>query len=87
MINAPYINFALAGSSEKLLNGFVTQHENKFVDGHEESLTKTETGFPELSKDFIAVNIQHVVFDFENQDLEGIKTLLQMPYYYGIVKK
>ncbi len=87
MINAPYINFALAGSSEKLLNSFVTQHENKFVDGHEESLTKTETGFPELSKDFIAVNIQHVVFDFENQDLEGIKTLLQMPYYHGIVKE
>lgn len=86
MINAPYINFVLAGSSEKLLKDFVTQYENRFIEGHEESLSKINCGFSDLSKDFIAVNIQHVVFDFENQDLEGIKTLLQMPYYHGIVE-
>lgn len=86
MINAPYINFVLASPSEKSLKDFVSRYDNRFMDGHEETLAKVNTGFSDLSKDFITVNIQHVVFDFENQDLEGIKTLLQMPYYHGMVK-
>jgi len=27
-----------------------------------------------------------VVFDFDKQDLEGMKQLLQLPYYHGIIK-
>lgn len=87
LINAPYINFVLAGLSDDVVKGFVNQYENNFIGGHNESLIKLDPGFPDLSNDFIKVNIQHIIFDFENQDLEGIKTLLQMPYYYGILKE
>lgn len=87
LLNAPYINFVLAGYSEDALKSFVNKYENSFIRGHEEDLSGLLTGFTQLSKDFINVNIQHIVFDFENQDLEGIKNILQMPYYYGIIKE
>lgn len=87
MINAPYINFVLSGLSDDTLKGFVNKYENNFIDGHNQSIEKVQTGFPELSSDFININIQHIIFDFENQDLEGLKNLLQMAYYHGIVKE
>lgn len=87
MINAPYINFVLAGLSDDSLKGFVNRYENNFIDGHDESAVKVDTGFPDLSNDFININLQHIIFDFENQDIEGIKNLLQMPYYHGITKE
>jgi len=86
LVNAPYINFVLAGSNENAVKQFVNSYENNFLDGHETSLKKLNPDFPDLSKDFININIQHIIFDFENQDLEGIKSLLQMPYYHGMIK-
>ena len=38
------------------------------------------------SKDYLAENLQHVVFNFDEQDLEGIKRLLELPYCHGIIK-
>lgn len=87
LINAPYINFLLACSTENALKSFVNQYENRFIDNHVENLTDLETDFPKISSEFININRHHIIFDFENQDLEGIKTLLQMPYYYGIIKE
>jgi hypothetical protein len=43
-------------------------------------------GFTQTSLEFISVNIQHIVFDLEDQDLEGIKSLMQLPYFHGILK-
>lgn len=86
LISAPYVNFVLAGTSEKLLKQFVDKNISAFKEGHAEEFTDLLKNLPQTSLDFISVNMQHVVFDFEEQDLEGIKSLLQMPYYHGIVK-
>ncbi len=86
MINAPYVNFVLASTNENLLKQFSEKHRDDFINGHSESDNKI---FSELSKnsfDFFQVNLQHVIFDFDEQDLEGIKTLLQLPFYYGLIK-
>lgn len=87
LINAPYINFVAASSSDAVLKRFVNNYENSFLNGHDEVLKNMNPGFSGLANDFIKVNIQHIVFDFENQDIEGINKLLQMPYYYGIIKE
>ncbi len=86
LISAPYVNFVLAGSSDDLLKKFVDNHLGDFQKGHSEHFNEYFKYLPSTSLDFISVNIQHIVFDFEDQDLEGIKSLLQMPYYHGIVK-
>lgn len=86
LISAPYVNFILASSKEDILKKFSSEHKKDFENGHSESYENLLTNLPATSIDFISVNMQHVVFDFEDQDLEGIKSLLQLPYYHGFVK-
>ena len=86
LLDAPYVNFILAGTSEKVLKGFQEKYRDNLMNGHTEDYSTLLTGFTQTSLDFISVNIQHIVFDLEDQDLEGIKTLMQIPYYHGIIK-
>lgn len=86
VISAPYVNFVLASSSEDTLKRFTSNHKADFSKGHSENLGGILEDLPATSIDFISVNMQHVIFDFEDQDLEGIKSILQMPYYHGIIK-
>jgi hypothetical protein len=87
LINAPYINFVLASASEDAIKGFNSKYITSFTNGHSENFDELLTGFPKTSLDFLSVNIQHLVFDFDEQDLEGINQLLQMPYYHGMIKE
>jgi hypothetical protein len=86
LINAPYVNFVLAGSSAEVLTNFVQNNKENFKRAHSEDFNALFPTFPQTSLDFISVNIQHLVFDLEEQDIEGIKQLLQMPYYHGMIK-
>ncbi|MDT3696326.1 MAG: hypothetical protein ROY99_08015 [Ignavibacterium sp.] len=85
LLEAPYVNFLIASSNENLIKEF----NNKFVDklktfksNNPDLLDK----FNDIAKEFIRVNLHHIVFDFEQQDIEGIKLLIQLPYLHGIVK-
>lgn len=86
LISAPYVNFVLASSTESSLKTFTSVHKNDFGNGHAEVYEDLLKHLPEDSIDFITVNMHHIVFDFEDQDLEGINSLLQLPYYHGIIK-
>lgn len=86
LVDAPYVNFVLASKNENLLKQFTEKHRDDFINGHPEADDKIFSNFSRNSCDFIQVNLQHVLFDFEEQDLEGIKTLLQLPFYYGLIK-
>ena len=86
LISAPYVNFVLASSAESLLKDFVSDYKSNFTEGHSENFGNLFPGFPQASIDFLKVNIQHLIFDFEEQDIEGIKLLLQLPFYHGIIK-
>ncbi len=87
LINAPYVNFVLAAESEETLKDFNLKFKSSLAKGHADNFDNLFPGFPQTSLDFISVNIQHLVFDFDEQDLEGIKQLLQMPYYHGMIKE
>ncbi len=84
LINAPYVNFLLASKNEDILKSFVIRHRDDFISGHSDTFEHLLKGYPNQSIEFITVNMQHVIFDLEDQDLEGIKLLLQLPYYHGI---
>ncbi|HEX9253106.1 MAG TPA: hypothetical protein VF870_12745 [Ignavibacteriaceae bacterium] len=86
LLDAPYVNFILAGSSEKSLKDFTDKYRDNLLNGHTEDYADLLKGITQTSLDFISVNMQHIVFDLEDQDLEGIKSLLQLPYFHGIVK-
>lgn len=87
LISAPYVNFVFVSPSEDVLKEFENTFRPQLEKGHSE---KYKTLFPELpdtSLDFLSVNIQHLVFDFDEQDIEGIKQLLQLPYFHGLIKE
>jgi len=87
LINAPYVNFVLAGSSEEVLKKFVKSHKEDFKIVHSNNFNTLFPTFPQSSLDFLSANVQHLVFDLEEQDIEGINLLLQMPYYHGMIKE
>ena len=87
LINAPYVNFVLAGSSEQALKKFVKSHKEDFKKVHSNNFNTLFPTFPQSSLDFLSANVQHIVFDLEEQDREGINRLLQMPYYHGMIKE
>jgi hypothetical protein len=87
LINAPYVNFVLAGNSEEVLKDFNSKYKSSFARGHLDNYENLFPSFPQTSLDFLSVNIQHLVLDFEDQDREGINQLLQMPYFHGMIKK
>jgi hypothetical protein len=86
LIGAPYVNFVLAGTSEKVIREFNSSFKETLATAHAERFDQIFPTFPQTSLDFISVNVQHLVFDFDEQDIEGIKSLLQMPYYHGLIK-
>jgi hypothetical protein len=86
LINAPYVNFVLAAHSESKVKELNAKFKSSLTKGHENNFDDLFPDFPKTSLDFISVNIQHLVFDLEEQDIEGIKQLLQMPYYHGMIK-
>jgi hypothetical protein len=86
LINAPYVNFVLAGISEETLKELNSNFKSSLTKGHPDNFDILFPDFPQTSLDFLSVNIQHLVFDFDEQDREGIKQLLQMPYYHGMIK-
>jgi hypothetical protein len=86
LINAPYVNYILAGTSAKVLKDFTGNYIESIANGHAENYNDLFPTFPQSSLDFISINIQHLVFDFEDQDLEAVKALLQLPYFHGMIK-
>ena len=44
LLDAPYVNFILAGSSENLLKDFTEKHRDKLLNGHTEDYSKLLTG-------------------------------------------
>lgn len=86
LISAPYVNFVLASNSDSVLKNFSLKFKDNFTRGHADNFDDLFPDFPQSSLDFLSVNIQHLIFDFEEQDREGIQQLLQMPYYHGMIK-
>ena len=86
LINAPYVNFILAGLSEESIKEINSKYKSSFNKGHADNFDNLFPDFPQTSLDFLSVNIQHLVIDFDEQDREGIKQLMQMPYFHGMIK-
>ncbi len=86
LINAPYVNFVLAGQSEESIKEINSKYKSSFNKGHADNFDNLFPDFPQTSLDFLSVNIQHLVIDFDEQDREGIKQLMQMPYFHGMIK-
>jgi len=86
LVSAPYVNFVFASKSEAEIKEFHSKYLEIFP-----ALNPTEVfgnmneNFHLSAKNYLLENLQHVIYDFDEHDLEGMKQLLQLPYYHGII--
>lgn len=88
LLSLPFVNFVLASKDEKLLNSF----QNSLLGISDEIYSlieddKFKLPFNDEASGFIKSNIASLVFDFEQNDVDGINQLLQLPYFHGITKE
>jgi hypothetical protein len=86
LIDAPYVNYVLAGTNEETVKNFAKIHKENLAKMHAENISDLFPTLPQSALDFLSVNIQHLIFDFDEQDRESIIQLLQLPYYHGMIK-
>jgi hypothetical protein len=86
LTSAPYVNFVFASESDNELKKFHSKYGEIISElNPTEVFENNNEGFTLLSKNYLVENLQHVVFNFDEQDLEGMKQLLHLPYYRGII--
>jgi len=85
IINLPFVNYVFASLDEEKLKEF-----EKLTEGIEAKIygivDQEEWDFrlsPE-AKEFFRDNIPHVVYEFDDQDKEGINQILRLPYFHGM---
>lgn len=83
----PYVNYVLASTEKETLEEI---HKN--LNGAEEFLLeeidryKFIAGWEEGMKEYLRANSSSFVYEFDESDLEGIKSQLRIPFYYGIAE-
>jgi predicted solute-binding protein len=85
LISAPFVNYVLASGSDKNLK----KYSDKFSEAMK-NLNKQDIvipgSFSEETKSFIKENLPSVIYNLDEQDQEGIRQIVSLPFYHGIIK-
>jgi len=86
LLTLPFVNYILVSNSEEKLKQvegeLVSSAKNIYnTFGKIEPLKK----YTEETRNYILSNLSSLTFQLEEQDLEGIQNLLQLPYYHGVM--
>ena len=85
LISTPFVNYLYASVKKEnveILNQSLKGVANKVYDLIEEKQFGSELS--DQSMDYISRNVSDLIFEFTDQDNEGINQLLRLPYFYGI---
>jgi len=86
VLSLPFVNYVFASTDKKLIEKlnealagvgnsiYDSVNANNFVDHYS---IKTKNYFSE--------NISSLIFDFGEQDIDGINQIIRLPYYHGII--
>ena len=85
LISAPFVNYVFASGDEKNL----IKYADKFS-GIIKSINLKDIEIPgsfsEETKSFIKENLPTVIYNLDEQDQEGIRQVVSLPFYHGIIK-
>jgi predicted solute-binding protein len=85
-LSLPFVNYVFASKEKEELENFVK--EIKDIDSLVYS--RIEKGnfdkkISQTSEEYIKTNIASLILKFDEQDVEGIKQVLRLPYFHGII--
>ena len=83
----PFVNYILASNNKELLKTFNIKAEeiqNRII----KLIDKSETikSINTNSKKFILDNVPSLIYNYDEQDKEGLVELIKLPYFHAIVK-
>lgn len=87
VLSLPFVNFVIASNSEGSVNEF-----EKIARGISGQIYNSiETGnlplnFSDDVIKYFQKNVSSIVYDFDPNDVDGIKQLLRLPYYHGLIE-
>lgn len=84
-LEVPFVNYIFASKKEALIKDLhkeVTEIDEDFRMGD----LNVDYEFSEATEDYFSNNLSSIVIKFDESDIEGIKQLLLLPYYYQIVE-
>ena len=85
LINLPYVNYVFASKDPDLLkefNSIAADPINKFIENPEEAIIEI---IPLNIQEYFAANVSNLIFKYDEQDIEGIEQVLQLPYFHGLI--
>ena len=83
IISLPFVNFILASPNSALLKEYSDKMKNSLNNGKQRP---SKVDFDLAGASLIQNNLDKVFFNLTEQDIEGINQLIQLPFYYGILK-
>lgn len=87
LLNLPFVNFVFCANDADLLRQF--EEQTSTIEANTYAEVEAEEWEFRLNtevRDYFQQNISHVIYNFEEQDKEGIVQLLRLPYFHGIAK-
>jgi hypothetical protein len=87
ILSLPFVNYIFSSSNNetiKKLHSLLGDAESIYERGEERL---KEYNFPEESREYFLENFGSFIFNFDDQDKEGIQQLLRLPYFYGIINE
>ena len=85
LINLPFVNYVFASKNPDILkefNSLAATPVNKFLENSEDAIKEI---IPPNIQEYFAANLSTLIFNYNEQDLEGIEQVLRLPYFHGII--
>ena len=85
LISAPFVNYVLASGDDKNLKKYSDKFSEAMKDLNRQDI-KIPGSYSDETKSYITENLPTVIYNLDKQDKEGIRQVVSLPFYHGIIK-
>ncbi len=85
LISAPFVNYVFASGDEKNLKKFSAKF-SEVIKNVDVKNIEIPGSFYDETKSFIKEKLPTVIYNFDEHDKEGIRQIVSLPFYHGIIK-
>ncbi|MDR3665611.1 MAG: hypothetical protein P4L35_02095 [Ignavibacteriaceae bacterium] len=85
LINLPYVNYVFVSKDPALLKNFNSLAAESVKLFQEDAEAAIKEIIPANLQEFFLSNITSLIFNYNEQDLEGIEQVLRLPYFHVII--
>jgi hypothetical protein len=85
LISAPFVNYVLASGDDKNLKKYSDKFSEAMKNLNRQDI-KIPGSYSDEIKSYIKGNLPTVIYNLDEHDKEGIRQVVSLPFYHGIIK-